>query len=442
MLRQRKLFLAKTSIVLGVIPILVYAYARGPDPRKTGAPGDTTCSQSGCHLGTLNPANGKVEVSFQNGPVYSPGVKQRLTVTVTDPQARVFGFQLTARLSSDERNGQAGDFTPADSSTFVICDDGRTKGASGCGSFPVQFIEHKLATNKNTFDFDWTPPATNAGNVKIYVAGNGANGDGRADSRDHIYTNSYTLTPAAAGGSKPTISQNGVVNGASFQAGIAQNAWITIRGANLASNTRIWASGDFAGNKLPTQLDGVSVNVNGKPAYVYYISPTQLNVLAPLDSAEGPVQVEVTHNNVKSDSATAQMQKFSPAFFLFDPEDRKYIAATHADGKLLGKTSLYPGSTTPAKPGEVVVLYGTGFGPTNPAIPSGELVTTAGRLTTPVSVRFGSMSGEVSFAGLTAAGLYQINVKVPDAAPDGDIAVVAEIGGVSSPDTAFLTIQK
>jgi hypothetical protein len=92
----------------------------------------------------------------------------------------------------------------------------------------------------------------------------------------------------------PTISSGGVVNGANFLPGIAPGTWITIRGSNLSAATRIWTDSDFSGNNLPTQLDGVSVTANGKPAYVYYISPTQLNVLAPDDPAQGgsvPIQV-------------------------------------------------------------------------------------------------------------------------------------------------------
>ena len=122
MSRQQKTMVAKCVTVLAVIPVMIWAYSSGPDPRKTGAPGDSLCTQ--CHLGTpANPAGGKVEVSFEGGLTYTPGVKQRLTVTVTDSPARTrSGFQLTARLASNEANGQAGTFTPLDASTQVTCD--------------------------------------------------------------------------------------------------------------------------------------------------------------------------------------------------------------------------------------------------------------------------------------------------------------------------------
>ena len=129
-----------------------------------------------------------------------------------------------------------------------------------------------------------------------------------------------------------------------------------IKGQNLAptGDSRIWQGSDFAGNTLPNQLDKVSVTVNGKSAYIYYISPAQIDILTPPDAMSGPVQV-VSTNNGASASFTAQAQALSPSFFVFN--GGPYVAATHADGTLLGPVSLYPGATTPAKPGETIVLY-------------------------------------------------------------------------------------
>jgi uncharacterized protein (TIGR03437 family) len=121
-------------------------------------------------------------------------------------------------------------------------------------------------------------------------------------------------------------------------------------------------------NKMPSQLDGVSVTVNGKSAYVYYISPTQANILTPPDAMLGPVNIVLT-NGATSASLTAQAQALSPSFFVFN--GGPYVAATHANGTLLGPASLYPGSTTPAKPNETIVLYAKGFGQTSTPVVSG-----------------------------------------------------------------------
>ncbi len=257
-------------------------------------------------------------------------------------------------------------------------------------------------------------------------------------------TVSLTVTVEGAAAAGPVIAAaNGVVNGASFQSGLASGTWVTVLGTNLARTTRIWRDSDFVGNLLPTQLDGIRVNINGKPAYVYYISPTQINVLAPGDTTEGPVPVEVVTPQGRSAAVTVQKQRFAPAFFMLDPEGRKYLAAVHPDGTLLGKLGLFQGAvpTRPAKPGDVILLFGTGFGVTDPPAAEGQIVTQVGRLATPVTIRIVTAVADVRFAGLVGAGLYQFNVIVPDV-PDGDHAVIAEIGGFRSQANAFITVQK
>jgi len=255
-------------------------------------------------------------------------------------------------------------------------------------------------------------------------------------------TVSLTVTVESGAATGPTIAaQNGVVNGASFQPGLASGAWISILGTNLATTTRIWRDSDFIGNRLPTQLDGVRVNINGSPAYVYYISPTQINVLAPGDPAEGSVQVEVLTPQGRSAPVIVQKQRFAPTFFMLDPEGRRYVAAVHVDGTLLGRTNLFGGAvaTRPARPGDVILLFGTGFGPTDPPAPEGEIVRQVGRLRNPVTVRIGNTVAEAAFAGIVGAGLYQFNVTVPGL-PAGDHPVIAEIGGFRSQANAFITV--
>ncbi len=235
-----------------------------------------------------------------------------------------------------------------------------------------------------------------------------------------------------------------MLNGGSLQPGFALNTYVTIKGSGLATNTRTWGDGDFNGNKLPTNLDGTTVMINNQPAFVYYISSTQLNVLSPIDTSTGAVSVQVTYNGQTSNTMTAQKAAFSPAFFIFNND--KYIAARHADFSLLGPTSLYPGSTTPAKPGDTILLYGTGFGQTTPATPNGQIFPGASdgapKTANNVTVRFGGTTVSPSFAGLTATGEFQINVQVPDSAPNGDIQVIATVGGVSSLTGAFITVHK
>jgi len=453
MQRPGKIIIAKFAAILSVIPLLIYAYSAGPDPRKTGAPGDspTACIQSGCHLGTVNQFSGSVSVNFPNGLTYAPGVKQHLSVTVTDPGQKRWGFQLTARLASNLSGGQAGDFTRGgDGLTQVICDGpGANKSDTGpCpSSFPVEFIEHTSAGTRlglaspATFEFDWTPPAGNVGDIVFYVAGNAANGNTLADAGDHIYTAKYTLTPSSAGGNKPAIA--GVVNGAGFQPVIQQGSWTTITGTTLATTTRIWRDDEIINGKLPTSLDGVSVTINGKPAFIYYISPTQINLQAPSDDSTGNnVPVAVTNAAGASDVASAQLQRFSPAFFLWNA---KYVVATRVDGTFAIKPDSFPGLTTAAaKPDEVLIFWGTGFGPTNPSIPAGQTVTGVPACATNPTILIGNQPAPFIYCVLSPgnAGLYQIAVRVPSSLAAGDQAVVAQIGGTSSPANVFLTVTR
>jgi uncharacterized protein (TIGR03437 family) len=448
--RQRKILIAKSVAILSIVPALIYAHAAGPDPGKSGVPGESTCAESGCHTGAgLNAGGGSVKIDA-GGAAYTPGVKQRISVTVSDPAQRKWGFQLTARLASNAKT-RAGILAPADASTQIICSNANTLEVP-CNANPVlQFIEHSLGGSRTTavgagqtFQFDWTPPATDVGPIILYAAGNAANANA-VETGDNIYTTSLTLTAGGGGGSggdKPAITS--VVNGASFQPGFSQNSWVSIFGTGLGgSNSRTWQAGDFQGNQLPTSLEGTTVTINSKPAFVEYVSPTLVIALTPVDTAQGPVSVQVGFNGAASDAASAQMQPFSPAFFILnnDSTSNKYIAARHADFGLLAPTTLFPGTSTPAKPGEVILLYGTGFGPTSPAIPNGRLLTGAPSLTNAVTVRIGGVDVTPSFAGLSATGLYQINVQVPSSTPNGDVPVVATIGGVSSP-SAFITVQQ
>ena len=104
-----------------------------------------------------------------------------------------------------------------------------------------------------------------------------------------------------------------------------------IKGRHLASSgdSRTWQSSDFHNNQLPTSLDGVSVSVtvNGKAAYVYYISPTQVNILTPPDSMPNSVSVEVTNNGQASASFPVKAQASSPSFFNIN--GGPYVVAQH-----------------------------------------------------------------------------------------------------------------
>ncbi|MBI1357990.1 MAG: hypothetical protein GC160_26950 [Acidobacteria bacterium] len=240
---------------------------------------------------------------------------------------------------------------------------------------------------------------------------------------------------------KASISS--VVQGASFGDAISSGSWVTIFGTDLAQQTRLWRDDEIVEGQLPSALDGIRVVVNGVPASIYFISPSQINIQAPDLSALGPVTVEILQNDISQAQSTAQVAAAAPGFFMFDPEGRRYVAAVHADGTLLGPEGLFGQSllTRPAEPGEVVLLFGTGFGPTDPSVPAGHVFSGAATLSNPVRVLIGDLVADVLFAGLTGAGLHQLNVVVPPAARSGDLSLVAETMGMSTQEGAFLTVQ-
>ena len=256
--------------------------------------------------------------------------------------------------------------------------------------------------------------------------------------QNELYATAYFVGSRTAS-TGPVIAY--VANAEGESPAIAPNTWVEIKGSHLApaGNTRIWQSADFSGGKMPTQLDGVSVSVNGKAAYVYYISPTQIDILTPPDAMKGTVQVMVTNNGASSTPFTASAQAESPSFFVFN--GGPYVAAVHAGGSLIGPASLYPGSTTPAKPGETILLFANGFGSTSTPVVSGSLVQSGTLSTLPV-VTIGGVKATVQFAGLVSPGEFQFNVVVPASAGAGDQAIAASFNGVGTQAGTLITIAE
>jgi uncharacterized protein (TIGR03118 family) len=231
----------------------------------------------------------------------------------------------------------------------------------------------------------------------------------------------------------PLFDTTNVVNSASGLPPMAPNTWVSIYGGALSAATRNWQSGDFVNGNLPVSLAGVSATINGEPAYLSYVSPTLVNLLIPADIPAGPAKILFTNNGLVSPPVTVALQAQAPAIFNFG--GGRYVAATHGDNSPVSPPNSMPGVvSTPAKPGETIVLWGTGFGPTASGIPNGRVITTpmplAGSL--PV-VTVAGENASVIFAGLSGPGLYQLNVVVPIDLPPGDAAVVVIVNGTTAP---------
>jgi uncharacterized protein (TIGR03437 family) len=232
----------------------------------------------------------------------------------------------------------------------------------------------------------------------------------------------------------------GVVNAAGFQPGVVANSWVTIGGTSLAPQTDDW-SHSIVNGALPTSVDGVSVTMGGKPAYVYYLSAGQLNVLAP-DLAAGPVNVTVTTPGGTSANFATTVSSYGPAFFLWPGSQ---AVATRQDYSYAAKAGTFTGATTAAaKPGDILILWSTGLGPTSPTVPVGVPVpgTSAYSTASLPTVTIDNTPATVYGAALASgsAGLYQIAIQVPTTLVDGDWPIQVSIGGVTSPTGVVLSI--
>src|ERR1700733_4773329 len=230
----------------------------------------------------------------------------------------------------------------------------------------------------------------------------------------------------------PSFQTTGVVNGASFIAGpIAPNTWISIKGNGLSATTGNW---QVTGSALPTTVNDVGVTINGTAVPVSFVSNTQVNFLVPSTVSTGPAQIQTTNNGLTSAAVTATVDPLAPAFFTIGTNatsGNMYVAAEHVNGTLIGPAATIK-TATPAEPGETIMIFATGFGPT-PA--SGEALTV-----TPIIVIDGIVA-DVSFAGLVGPGLYQFNVVVPPTVTLGqDVLVVGLAGNFETQLNPFLTI--
>jgi uncharacterized protein (TIGR03437 family) len=239
-------------------------------------------------------------------------------------------------------------------------------------------------------------------------------------------------TDHSTSGQAPSYSATSIVNAASNQANAyAPNTFVSIYGANLAFATRALGSGDISGNTLPTLLPGTGVRVwvANVPAQMYYVSPTQINILLPTDLVAGPTQLRVEVDSTYGPAIDITLAAVAPAFFQLDGHT---IIAAHANGQIVTEDA-------PAAPGEWIVLYATGLGNTIPEPGYGEIPAGAAMLADMSSFAI-LLNGapvdpkRIAYAGVAPgfAGLYQINMQLPDGVgQDPEIRVSAS--SVTSP---------
>jgi uncharacterized protein (TIGR03437 family) len=215
----------------------------------------------------------------------------------------------------------------------------------------------------------------------------------------------------------PFYASDSIANSAANVAAYyAPNTFLTIYGTDLAHATRAISPDDIRAGVLPTVLAGAGVRVliNLIPADLYYVSPKQVNLLVPPSIQPGPVTLQLVSDGIAGPAVQITLAASAPALFQLDARN---VLATHGNGPLVTEAE-------PGRAGEIVVLYGTGLGQTVPPALANVLAAGAAPIADPSSFRV-LLNGvtvdrrRIAYAGLTPgyAGLYQINVQLPDDTP-------------------------
>jgi len=212
----------------------------------------------------------------------------------------------------------------------------------------------------------------------------------------------------------PSYSTASIVNSATNLAGeLAPNTIATIYGTGLANTVRALRAEDIRNGTLPFELSGAGVRVlvGTLPAQLYYVSPTQVNFLIPPNLKAGDTDIQLTLDGRAGPAVRLKLLESAPALFQLDSE---MAVATRADGSVVTREQ-------PAAAGEVIVLYATGLGRTDPDAEYGLLPLRPAyiRRFPELAVWLGGKaidSRSIFYAGVTPgfAGLYQINLTLPE----------------------------
>jgi uncharacterized protein (TIGR03437 family) len=256
-----------------------------------------------------------------------------------------------------------------------------------------------------------------------------------SDAANNPVSVAVQLEVQAAGA--PLADFGGVVDAASFDTPVSGGALVSLFGSQLATGVAQAAS-----IPLPTALSGTSVLVNNVAAPLIFVSPGQINFQMPWDVSGAP-QVRVERQGQRGNAVSVTLARRAPGIFGL-PGTTYGIAVNASRGNAFALPDIPAFASIPkaaARPGDVLVLYGSGFGPVNPAVASGAAAGAEplSRVTDTPRVSFGrGIAGPFAdplFAGLTPGfvGLYQINVQVPASVPaNARTPVRLDIGNVAS----------
>jgi uncharacterized protein (TIGR03437 family) len=271
---------------------------------------------------------------------------------------------------------------------------------------------------------------------QIYIGGGGGSGGG--------------------GEGTPSISEGGIVLASLLPTvnTVSPLSIISIFGEEFSTETILFPNLDENGN-LDTNLGGFCAEIGGERSSIFAITPTQANIQTPGTPTLGPVDVVAIRNcdtpdEVRSSVAMVTVEEATPGFFLFPPlADDGFIAARfnatpEQTAAAVAPEGMFPddplGPSRPAMPGEIILLFGTGWGPTTAGLAVGELAPSAAQVLPEANptVMFAGLPlapENVFYVGVTpgTAGLLQLAIRIPEGTPPGNHPVVLTVYGKSTP---------
>lgn len=242
----------------------------------------------------------------------------------------------------------------------------------------------------------------------------------------------------------PLVYAGGVVNGASFVPApdnfVAPNSIISIFGEDMALRTQAVTSDTLEAGQLPQRLGGITVRIGGQLAPLYFVSPSQINAQLPgtLTPRPQPWKLSIIREGL-SNPAVAEAD-----VFVLDAAPALFPVVAHVDFSVVGRGE--PAGSRPAAAGEVAILFGTGFGPSQPPVDTGQLPPFAASTQLPHRVFLAGQElapQQVLYFGQAPwfAGLQQVNIVLPEGLATGDYEVQVEVGGVMSQPGVTIAVE-
>ncbi len=225
---------------------------------------------------------------------------------------------------------------------------------------------------------------------------------------------------------QPAVNNGGVVNGASFQGGMAPGSIVSVFGLGLASSTPASATS----LPLPTALGGTTMTIGTTAVPLFFTSGQQLNVQLPFSLNTGSVAARLSREGILSGSFFIPIVTAAPGIFTRSQDGR-------GPGAILNTATFVPVSATnPARRGTFVSVFCTGLGSVNNAPASGAPASSSPLSTTvqQPTATIGGQTAAISFSGLAPGfvGLYQVNVEVPAGLTVGEHPLILSVGGTAS----------